>query len=123
MSNKNKTLIFVSVIVILVICIYHINNKQENFDTYRNHNDFAIDYYIKNDPKLFKKNLTYNETDLYSKYMWNEKDKKGLKIYDHYYEKINNDNNYKTNKKSYNYQFLKPEVPHIFVNGMKISLS
>lgn len=114
-----KELVFI--IVLIVIILLFIRRSNEHFDTYRNHNEFANEYYKKHDPGILGK-LNVHKTDLYAKYMWNEKNKDGLELYDHYYEDLNNCN-YFNPMGFYQYKKGKRFDPYIYFNGQKISLN
>ena len=115
-----KELITIIICIITIIYLYNYTSS-ENFDTYRNHNDFANKYYNMYDPKILD-NTDEHTTDLYAKYMWNEKNKNGLELYDHYYEELNN-RNYNGNKDLNVYTKGKRYDPFTYINGQKISLN
>ena len=113
-------------VVLLLILIYILytfqKNQNEYFDTYKNHNKFSNFYYNKHNPKIFKGNLDNAKTDLYSQYMWNTRDTTGMKLYDHYYEDLNNCN-YANVDGLYEYKKGERDDPYIHVHGQKISLN
>ena len=111
-------------LIILIYLLYIIIEKSgsEFFDTYRNHNEFANSYYKNNNPKIFKGDLNSEKTDLYAQYMWNDVDKNGMKLYDHYYEDLNNCN-YANVNGLYEYEKGVRDDPYTYVYGQKISLN
>lgn len=121
------TIIFVIFLMYLVFKYVYIDSikDMENFDTYRNHDEFAETYYKNNDPKIFNNGAESNaKKDLYAKYLWNQKNKNGLKLYDHYYEKLNTENYINNdNKINYNGYTMPKEDPFIIFNSQKISLN
>lgn len=111
-------------LIILIYLLYIIIEKSDSefFDTYRNHNEFANSYYKNNNPKIFKGDLNSEKTDLYAQYMWNDVDKNGMKLYDHYYEDLNNCN-YANVNGLYEYEKGVRDDPYTYVYGQKISLN
>jgi hypothetical protein len=74
----DSKILFAILIVIVIIAIYR---KREDFDTYYLHDEGANRIYASEGNPM-----SMNQSSLYAKYAWSEKDPQGLTVYDKYYE-------------------------------------